>query len=81
MNGRKFIDLDTTTLCGFKPAKRTNIISFGLIDVIVTQYCYEIAHLFNEYIMGCAYAYFRHPVDRHLDDMLSGVTVPVFFMT
>jgi len=81
INGRKFVNVDTTTSRGIERAKRTNLISSGLVDVIVTTDLFEIAHLFNEDIMGRAFAFFRHPVERDLDDMRAGVTVPHDFMT
>ena len=38
-----FVNVDTTILHGIEQAKRTNLTSFGPVDVIVTQYMCEIS--------------------------------------
>ena len=46
------MNVDTSTVDGIKRAKNLGLVGSGLADVIVTQYLYAGATLFNPYQRG-----------------------------
>lgn len=45
--GSRYVNVDTSTVNGIKRAKSLGLVESGLADVIVTQYLYAGATLFN----------------------------------
>lgn len=50
--GSRYVNVDTSTVDGIKRAKRLGLIESELADVVVTQYLYAGATLFNPYQRG-----------------------------
>lgn len=45
--GSRYVNVDTSTVNGIKRAKNLGLVESGLADVVVTQYLYAGATLFN----------------------------------
>eukprot|EP00591_Stephanopyxis_turris_P016685 CAMPEP_0195537986 /NCGR_PEP_ID=MMETSP0794_2-20130614/49023_1 /TAXON_ID=515487 /ORGANISM="Stephanopyxis turris, Strain CCMP 815" /LENGTH=239 /DNA_ID=CAMNT_0040671895 /DNA_START=35 /DNA_END=751 /DNA_ORIENTATION=- len=62
--GNKFVNVDTTSPAGIEKAKRLNLASSGLPQVIISSYLQEISTVFTPDHQGRIFTLLRHPVDR-----------------
>ncbi|KAL7488823.1 hypothetical protein ACHAW6_014421 [Cyclotella cf. meneghiniana] len=62
--GSKYVNVDTSTVDGIARAKKLGLVESGLADVVVTQYLYAGATLFNPVRRGRMFTLLRHPVER-----------------
>ncbi len=59
-----YVNVDTSTRQGIARAKRLNLISSGLADVVISPLLHEALSLFPPTHRGRMFTIFRHPVER-----------------
>jgi hypothetical protein len=59
-----YVNVDTSTHQGIDRAKRLNLVSAGLADVVISPLLHKASTLFNPYQRGRMFTIIRHPVDR-----------------
>ena len=63
-HGGKYVNVDTSTTGGIDRARSMGLVESSMADVIVTQYLYQAATLFNPTQRGRIFAIFRDPIER-----------------
>lgn len=64
-DGRRYVDVDVTTVDGIQRASERGLVPSGFVDVIFSPLIHESTEfLFDEYTKGRMFALFRHPVQR-----------------
>jgi len=63
-HGGKYVNVDTSTSGGIDRARSMGLVESSMADVIVTQYLYQAATLFNPNQRGRIFAIFRDPIER-----------------
>ena len=59
-----YVNVDTSTHQGVSRAKRLDLVSSGLADVVISPLLHEALPLFSPTQKGRMFAIFRHPVER-----------------
>lgn len=59
-----YVNVDTSTHQGIGRAKRLNLVSTGLADVLISPLLHEASTLFTPTRKGRMFTIFRHPVER-----------------
>mmetsp|Transcript_475 Transcript_475/g.944 ORF Transcript_475/g.944 Transcript_475/m.944 type:complete len:1172 (-) Transcript_475:117-3632(-) len=59
-----YVNVDTSTHQGISRAKKLNLVSSGLADVVISPLLHEASTLFTPTRRGRMFTIFRHPVER-----------------
>jgi len=62
--GKKYLNVDTTTLSGIKHAKKLGLTSSNLVDVIYSPLLHQSTELFSSSRKGRMFTLFTHPIKR-----------------
>ena len=63
-HGGKYVNCDTSTVAGIDMARSMGLVESNMAEVIVTQYLYQAASLFNTNQRGRLFTIFRDPIER-----------------
>jgi len=72
IDGQSFVNVDTTTVDGIERAEELDLITSGMVDVMISPHVRKISDIFTWENQGRMFAFFRHPIERELDRGKSG---------
>lgn len=59
-----YVNVDTSTHAGIAHAKKLNLVSSGLADIVISPLLHDASSLFSPTRRGRMFTIFRHPIER-----------------